>query len=264
MSERLEGSVVVVTGATGIARAAAIGFAAEGAEVFTVSLDAEECEALHREIERAGPGHHAFRPTDLRVEAEVVGAFDAALERFGRIDGLLAVAGGSGRRFGDGRVDEISLAAWQSTLDLNLTTTFLSVREAVRAMREASTGGSIAVVSSVLAEHPSPERFGTHAYAVAKAGQLALVKTAAATYAPEGIRLNAIAPAVVATPMSARAQTDEDVTSYVERKQPLSSGFLKPEAVVDAATYLLSSEAAAVTGQVIGVDGGWSVTEARL
>jgi len=118
-------------------------------------------------------------------------------------------------------------------------------------------------VSSVLADHPSPDLFGTHAYAVAKGAQLALVRTTAAAYAPDNIRINAIAPSVVVTPMSMRAQDDAAVMAYTEKKQPLSGGFLDPEPVAAAAAYLLSAEADAVTGQVLAVDGGWGVTEVR-
>ena len=212
---RLSGRVIAVTGATGIAGAAAVRLAAEGASVFTISRTAKRCEALHERIVGAG-GVHAWATADLRSEDETTRAFSRLDEQYGSLDGLLAVAGGSGRRFGDGMVHEMDLEAWTDTLDLNLTTTFLAVRESIRRMR--SRGGSIVVVSSVLASHPSPRRFGTHAYAVAKGGQLALVRTTAAAYANDGIRVNAIAPAVVVTPMSERAQHDEDIVSARTRR----------------------------------------------
>lgn len=259
MTARLAGRVIVVTGATGLAATSAQRLATEGASVFTISLIEDQCEALHEAIAEAG-GTHAWATADLRDEGATVLAFAACLERFGHIDGLLAVAGGSGRGFGDGLVDTVSLEAWQATLDLNLTTTFLSVREAIRHIRTSGTGGSIVVVSSVLSDHPSPNLFGTHAYAVAKAGQLALVRAAASAYAGDGIRVNAIAPGLVITPMSQRAQGDRDVAAYIEAKQPLS-GFMEPESIASTAAYLLSSEGDMITGQVLGVDGGWSVTE---
>ena len=260
MSKRLEGRVIAVTGATGIAGAAAERLASEGARVFTVSHTEANCAALHDRIASAGFVHD-WATADLRDEDQTVEAFEACVERFGGIDGLLCVAGGSGRRFGDGAVDTISAEAWQATLDLNLTTTFLSVREAIRHMKERGSGGSIAIVTSVLHAHPSPALFGTHAYAVAKGGQVALMRTTAAAYAVDGIRVNAIAPSVVITPMSERAQSDEEIARYVRRKQPLSDGFLEPETVAAAAAYLLSSEGDVVTGQVLNVDGGWSAVE---
>lgn len=260
MSDRLEGRIVAITGATGIAAASAERLCREGAAVFTISYTQAHCEELHDRLVAHGY-QHSWATADLRDEDQAVAAFDACVEQFGRLDGLLAVAGGSGRKFGDGKLDSISLEGWDATLELNLTTTFLATREAIRRMLGQPAGGSVAIVSSVLADHPSPELFGTHAYAVSKGAQLALVRTASAAYAASNIRINAIAPSVVVTPMSVRAQDDPTVMAYTERKQPLSRGFLAPEPIAAAAAYLLSTEADTVTGQVLAVDGGWSVTE---
>ena len=118
---RLAGRSCVITGATGIAGAAAHRFAAEGADVFVISLDASD----------AVDGT-CCAGADLADEPSAVEAFAAARDHLGRIDALFAVAGGSGRRFGDGALHEVSAAAWDSTLALNLTTTFLAAREALR------------------------------------------------------------------------------------------------------------------------------------
>ena len=260
MTPRLAEKVCVITGATGIAAAAAHRFAAEDGLVFTISVDEDECAALNEAL--TAEGHdHAWAVADLRDEDAATAAFDVCIERFGRVDALFAVAGGSGRPFGDGAVHEIPLQGWRATLDLNLTTTFLAVREAVRRMLENPTGGAIVVTSSVLTDSPSPDLFATHAYATAKGAQLALVRAAAARYAPDNIRVNAVTPAAVATPMSARAQNDESTAAYVAAKQPLAGGFLSPEDVAAAALFLLSDESRQITGQVIAVDGGWSLTE---
>lgn len=258
MTARLADRRIIVTGATGIAGAAAVRLAQEGASVFTISRSPEPCGELNARIGSEG-GDHAWTVADLTDEAEAERAFRSFDERWGRLDGLLTVAGGSGRRFGDGPLDSVDLEAWDNTLALNLTTTFLAMREGLRRMLPKGNG-SIAVVSSVLATHPSPALFATHAYAAAKGAQLALVRSTASAYAPAGIRVNAIAPAVVVTPMSQRAQGDAAVAAFVERKQPLS-GFMDPEPVAAAAAYLLSNEADTITGQVLQVDGGWSVTE---
>lgn len=261
MTERLREKVCLVTGATGIGAASARLFASEGAEVFVVSISEEDCEALVEVIERDG-GTAAYAQADLTDEAQAESAFDACVNRFGRIDAALAVVGGSGRRFGDGPLDEVHREAWDSTMALNATTAMLTMREAVRAMRASGVGGSVVVVTSVLADRPAPELFATHAYAAAKGAIRSLVTTAAARYAREGIRINAIAPGVTTSPMSARAAADPKTSSYVERKQPLSGGFLPPEDVGAAALYLLSNESRYVTGQILAVDGGWSVVEA--
>jgi NAD(P)-dependent dehydrogenase (short-subunit alcohol dehydrogenase family) len=122
--------------------------------------------------------------------------------------------------------------------------------------------GSIVVISSVLASHPSPEMFATHAYASVKGSAQSLVLAMASYYAPHGIRVNAISPGLVDTPMSARAASDPTTMAYATRKQPLVKGMIDAADVASAALFFLSDEARAITGQVLHVDGGWSVTEA--
>lgn len=277
MSRPFDGQVVVVTGATGMAAATAELLATDGAAVFVVARDEAECSSLCARITDAG-GTASSAVADLRDEAATEDAFRAALARFGRIDGLFAVAGASGRRFGDGPLHELPLTGWNETFERNAVPTFLAAREAVRAMlpddrggglegaqADPATfpGGSIVLMSSALARHPSPELFATHAYAAAKGAVLAFVTTLAAYYAPYRIRVNAIAPSLVATPMAARAAEDPAAMAYAARKQPLAGGMLAAADVAQAASFLLSPAAAMITGQVLTVDGGWSVTEAR-
>jgi NAD(P)-dependent dehydrogenase (short-subunit alcohol dehydrogenase family) len=268
MGDRLAHRVVVVTGASGIAAAGARRFAAEGAAVFVIARDEAASARLADELVEAG-GRAAWAAADLRDEAATVRAVGAAREAFGRIDGLFAVAGGSGRRYGDGPVHEMSLDGWQETLARNGLPAFLAAREVVRTMLELPTdpdgrvaGGSIVIVTSVLASDPVPSLFATHAYAAVKGAEESLARTMAAYYAPKGIRVNAIAPGLVATPMSVRAQADEATASYVTAKQPLARGFLPAASIADAALFLLSDEARHITGQRLAVDGGWGVTEA--
>ncbi len=252
---RLEGTPIVVTGATGIARAGAERLTAAGARVFVISIEESECEALAAEIPVAG-----WVAADLTDEDAAVEAMGRAGEALGTIRGLFAVAGGSGRKLGDGPIDEVELAGWRATLDLNLTTSFLAAREAVRSMLATRAGGSIVLVSSVLATSPVAGLFSTHAYAAAKGAQVSLARAMAAHYSADGIRVNVIAPGLVATPMSVRAQGDPEIVGFAGAKQPLSGGFLQPDDVADAAVFLLSDEARHISGQVLGVDGGWSVS----
>jgi NAD(P)-dependent dehydrogenase (short-subunit alcohol dehydrogenase family) len=255
---RLAGRVVLVTGSTGIAAAGAELAAAEGARVFVVSRTAANAEGLAR---RVGGGWAA---ADLTDEAAVDGAVSAAVERFGRIDGLFAVAGGSGRRFGDGPIHTITAAAWEATADLNLRTQVLTCARVVRTMREqpandGGTRGSIVLLGSVTTTAPVPELFGTHGYATAKGALTALMTTMAATYIGDRIRVNIVAPSLTRTPMATRAASDVHILEYASRKQPLAGEMLDPAEVARAALFFLSDESRAVTGQYLAVDGGWSI-----
>ena len=125
----------------------------------------------------------------------------------------------------------------------------------------AGSRGSIVLVTSVLAAHPS-SLFVTHAYAAVKGAEVSLTRAMASFYGKDAIRVNAIAPGLVRTPMAERAATDSTSVLYATRKQPLAAGLLPPEDVAATGLFLLSDESRYVTGQVIDVDGGWGVTEA--
>jgi len=262
---RLEDRVILVAGATGMAGAAADRAAAEGARVFVVSRTPEHARDLAERLAAAGTAAD-WCAADLRDERATRDAVAAARARFGRIDGLCQVAGGSGRGFGDGPLHEVTLEAWDATLALNLSTQFLVMRETLRVMLEQPPGpagrGSIVLMSSVSSFRPAPARFAAHAYAAAKAAVLGLVRATAAYYAPSGIRVNAVVPGLVRTPMSTRAQGDPSVQADAARRQPLTGAFLEPADVAGTIVHLLGDESRAVTGQLVAVDGGWSVSDA--
>jgi NAD(P)-dependent dehydrogenase (short-subunit alcohol dehydrogenase family) len=265
VARRFEGRNVLVTGSTGLGASAAAEIAAEGGSVFVVSRTGERLEELAARIRGAG-GRCEWCVADLRIEGDVDVAFAAFDAAFGRLDAAYSVVGISARRFGDGPIHEATLEGWEAVIAANATSQFLVARAAVRRMlaQPADRGGSrgsLLLMSSTLATRPVPDHFATHGYAASKAAIEGLARALAATYARDGIRVNALAPSVVATPMSRRAQEDEAVLAYLGAKQALAGGLLDADAVTAIALALLSDDGRMVTGQVIVVDGGWSVGE---
>lgn len=259
---RFGGRTILVTGSTGMAASAVRAIAAEGGAVVVASQTEAHVAALVDEIGERAHGVIA----DLSREDDAERAVATASRRFGRLDAVYAVAGISGRRLGDGPLHEATLEGWHAVLDTNLTGLFLVSRSAVRAMLEQEPDedgqrGTILAMSSVLARHPSRRHFATHAYAASKGGIEAFVRATAAFYAPHGVRINAIAPSLVATPMSRRAQSDPVILAHLREKQPLAGGPIDADAVTAVALHLLSRDARMVTGQVVDVDAGWSVSE---
>jgi NAD(P)-dependent dehydrogenase (short-subunit alcohol dehydrogenase family) len=258
---RLRDKVLVVVGGTsGLGISAARAFVAAGARVVVLGRDPGKCQDAGRELASAA----VALTGDASAPETAAGAIQAALDHFGAFHGLYHVAGGSGRRQGDGPLDALTDEGWAYTLNENLTSLFYSNRAAVRQFLKQKTGGSILNMGSVLGFAPSPRYFSTHAYATTKAGLIGLTKTAAAHYAPHGIRFNVLAPALVATPMSQRAQEDAAILEFIRTKQPLDGGRIGLPSDLDAAAvYFMSDDSKFVTGQVLAVDGGWTVSEGQ-
>jgi NAD(P)-dependent dehydrogenase (short-subunit alcohol dehydrogenase family) len=256
----LQGKIIVVIGGTsGLGLSGAKALQDAGANVLAVGLDDEHLpgarDALKAENVLVG---------DATLPQTSTQAIAAAAAKWGRVDGLYHVAGGSGRRKGDGPLHELTDEGWHYTLQLNLTSQFYSNRAAVRQFLQQGGGGAILNVASVLAEHPSPQFFATHAYTAAKAAVIGMTRSAAACYAPQNIRFNALAPGLVETPMSQRAVGDAGIAAFVRSRQPLDGGRVGQPADLDAAVvFLLSDQAKFITGQVLSIDGGWSVSEGR-
>ncbi len=255
---QLEGqTIAIIGGTTGLGLAAAKVMVAEGAKV---GICGRNEESLRRSLAELGDAAIGLcgDATDPETSENLIALM---VDKFGKLSGLYHVAGGSGRSRGDGYLHDISDEGWRFTLDLNLTSLMVSNRAAVRQFRKQGGGGAILNMGSVLGFSPAPEHFSSHAYAAAKSAIIGFSQSVASSYAREDIRVNVIAPALVETPMSERAQQNEKILDFISRKQPLDGGRIgRPEDLDAAVIFLLGKGARYVTGQVIAVDGGWSVS----
>jgi NAD(P)-dependent dehydrogenase (short-subunit alcohol dehydrogenase family) len=238
---------LLVGGRGGIGAAAATRTAAEGASVVASGL---------------APAERAIA-CDATDPTAIEDLFRRANESLGGLDVLYHVAGGSGRRRGDGSLHECSDDGWQHTLDLNLRSAFLTNRAAVGHFLANKQPGVILNLASVLAFSPSPHFFDTCAYAAAKGGLIAMSRSAAARYAADGIRVNVLAPGLIDTPMAARAVGDPAIAAFLRTKQPLADGPGQPDDLAEVAVFLCSDESRLITGCVLPADGGWSVSDGQ-
>ncbi len=253
-------AIVIVGGTTGLGFSAARAFTANGAFVVMVGRDAGSGMIAEKELGTAAKSLTG----DASEEGTAEAAIECCINETGRFDGLYHVAGGSGRKFGDGPLHELTLEGWNKTLEMNLTSLMLSNRAAVRSFLERKQQGSILNMGSVLGFSPSPGFFVTHAYAAAKAAVGGLTKSLAAAYAADNIRVNLLAPALVDTPMSERARTNEKIMDFIRTKQPLDGGRIgKPEDLDAAAVFFMSDASSFTTGQILCIDGGWEVSEGQ-
>lgn len=246
----LAGKVALVTGGgTGIGAAVARRFAAEGAHVVLLGRRPAPIETVAAEIGGVAVPGDAASPPDVRR------AVETAIERFGGLDVLVANAGGEG----GGAVADVDDETWRAGLDANLTGAFVCAREALP--RLLARGGSIVIVSSVAGVSTGPEMAG---YATAKHGLIGLTRSLAVDYGPKGVRVNALCPGWVRTPMSEREMDDlaarrgisrEEAFRLVTSNLPLRR-VAEPEEIAAACLFLASPEASFVTGAVLLADGG--------
>jgi len=249
---RLEGKVAVVTGGgSGIGRAAALLFAREGARLCLADQDGEAADAAAAAIRAAG-GKAMVRVGDVgeagRAEADAA----AVLSAFGRIDVLLTAAGFSS----GGTALTIRPEDWDAVLRVNLWGTWLWARAVLPAM-QAAAGGSIVTVASQLARAGGRNNA---AYIAAKGAVLSLTKTMALDFAADGIRVNAILPGAIETPLLARSfarSATPETTREASRQRHPMGRFGRAEEVAQAALYLASDAASFTTGTELVVDGGW-------
>jgi NAD(P)-dependent dehydrogenase (short-subunit alcohol dehydrogenase family) len=266
---RLAGrNCLIIGGTSGIGLASARRFLEEGARVVVTGRTESAGAEILALLQPLGD----VRATTAEVADAV--AIESAVEHGiawlgGRLDVLLHVAGISGRRFGDGPLHDCTEEGWQTVLDTNARGVFLTNRAAVRRMRTqepdaAGLRGTVVNTGSVLGHSPSPEFFGTFAYAASKGALRAMTRTAAAFYARERIRFNLLSPALIDTPMAARAVGDPTIRAFLTTKQPLTGGPGTAEDCAEAALFLCEPASRFLTGVELTVDGGWCVAEGQI
>jgi NAD(P)-dependent dehydrogenase (short-subunit alcohol dehydrogenase family) len=245
--DRFAGKGVLVTGAAqGIGRSVAEAFAAEGAGVVLLDIDADTLTATTDSIQRHG--HRAEAVVgDVASREDVKGAVALAVEHFGHLDVAAQVAG---------IADfvpflEFDEDTWNRILNVNLRGTWYLVQESARAMVRQGTGGAIAVTASTNAFEPEA---GGLAYNTSKSGQVAVMRTAALELAEHGIRVNAIAPGIINTRLSAFV-IDHPVQSKAFLDRIPMRRFAEPEEMARPILWMCSPDASYLSGELIVVDG---------
>ncbi len=249
MAGLVEGKVALVTGGgSGIGRESALLFASEGARVFVVDLDAAKARATADEICRSG-GRAAHAEVDVSDEPSVVRMLSDCIEQFGPPDCALNNAGIGGPA---GPLDEVSLEAWNRTLAVNATGVFLCMKHEIPWMRRRGSGAIVNMASGAgLIGAP-----GLSPYCASKHAVLGITKTAALENARSGLRINAICPGSIDTPMLQGAMAMGDsVAAMIRASMPIGR-LGTPREVAEAVVWLCSDRASLVTGASMGVDGG--------
>ena len=247
--QRFTGKVAFVTGAaSGIGRAAALAFAQEGARVAITDRTEAALDGVRAEIEAAGGEVFAIR-CDVSVPEEVEAAAARTVERFGRLDCAFNNAGVENKA---APVHEIALEEWDRILGINLRGTFVCMKHEIAQMLRQG-GGVIVNTSSGAGVRGVP---GGASYAASKHALIGLTKSAALDYAKDGIRVNAVLPGNIETPMMDRF-TGGDIQKAIDLEPVGRLG--KPEEIAEAVLWMCSDLGAFVTGASISVDGGWSL-----
>jgi 2,5-dichloro-2,5-cyclohexadiene-1,4-diol dehydrogenase 1 len=247
----MKGRVVMVTGGgSGIGQATATLLAERGAGVVVADVDDRGGEAVVTSI-REGGGRASFIHTDVANEDQVRGAVNFALSEFGGLDGAFNNAGINS---GTGGLVEMTLADWQRTMDVNLSGVFLCMKHQIKHMLEIGRGAVVNTSSGagVVGFPNLPD------YVASKHGVIGLTRAAAADFSARGIRVNAILPGGIETPLLVKSMgRDPVVRAAVERGHPIGRLGL-PIEIAEATAWLLSDAASFVTGAIFAIDGGYT------
>lgn len=248
----LQDSVVLVSGASsGIGRKAAKRFAEEGAQVVAADVNVDGGQQTIAEIEHAG-GEAVFVETDVSDESDVTEMVETAVDTYGGLDCAFNNAGIEGK---NAPSSDQPLSNWEQVIDVNLEGVFLAMREEIPAMLEDG-GGAIVNTASVAGVLGFPN---LSPYVASKHGVIGLTKTAAVEFSAEGLRVNAVCPGVIETPMVARTQEEDPETIEATIAATPIDRLGQPEEIAAAAVWLCSDDASFVTGESLVVDGGFSI-----
>jgi len=250
---KLKDQVAIVTGgASGIGAASARLFAAEGAKVALVDLDEAGLGQVAADIEGRG-GTAMTIAADVSRDDQARDGVARVMEKWGRIDVLLTAAGAST----GGTVDTIEEAAWDRTFAINVKGTYLWIHYAIAPMIAAGSGAIVTIGSQLAQSSPGKNA----AYIASKGAIASFTKTMAVDHAAQGIRVNALMPGVIDTPMPAKSLTryadPEAMRTFWKHRHPMGR-IGQPEEVAKAALFLACDDSSFVTGTLLFVDGGWT------
>lgn len=247
---RLQGKTTLITGAgSGIGRATAVLFAREGAKVMASDVNEDAALAVAHQIEDAG-GEARPLHLDTSSEEEVKAAISAAVDAWGRLDVIVNNAGIGGLQY-----------TWDQVVAVNQSGVFYGCKHAMKQMKSQGGGGAIVNLASVLGVvglfiPALPDGFD-YGYIAAKHAVIGLTKQFALDAAPHGVRVNAICPGWIDTPLIDGIKAVEPLTQMVLQNTPMGR-FGQPEEIAKAALFLASDESSFMTGAHLVVDGGWT------
>jgi NAD(P)-dependent dehydrogenase (short-subunit alcohol dehydrogenase family) len=252
---RLDSRVIVVVGAgSGIGEAVALGAADQGARVVCLDVKPDTAEATAARI-RSGGGAADAAALDIVDSAAVDAAIQKIAERLGRLDAMVCTPAINVRK----KILDYSDDEFDRVVRLNLKGTFNVLRATGRVMT-AQKSGSIVIFSSIRSQVVEP---GQSVYAMTKAGVVQLVRTAAAEFGPSGVRVNAIGPGVVETPLTQQIKSKPEWYDAYAKKTVLGRWAAASE-MVGPTLFLISDAASYVTGSLLFADGGWIAADGRF